>query len=326
MSKHFNGRERGMVLPTTALFIMVAIGMLGLGIDLGNMYLVKCELQRIADASALAGALRLVSDASNMTALNINCSRALAAAQAVATSNSAAAQPLPLANLDINLGIYDPASKNFTDTGCAVPSAVNAVRAIATKTISFYLGALISGKRQVTLSAQALALTGSAGGGRPTLPLAVDADKLPSNGEKLVIHLSPTPEDDGCWHTFKEDRSSSSLLNDYIEGKEPTPFINIGDSINVKQGVDDNTLKCLARQLEDHGGTWDVMVPVIPPDNHSGWVEVLGFATIQLRLVETKGSDKRIEAYTLDDRVAPGTFPGGTSDYGLYAGAPKLVQ
>ncbi|MDI6854160.1 MAG: pilus assembly protein TadG-related protein [Deltaproteobacteria bacterium] len=331
MIRRFHRRERGMVLPTTGLFILMSIGMLAVGIDLGNMYLVKCELQRIADASALAGALRLVSPASGMSQvapLSPDCGRASTAAQAVATSgsNSAAAEPLPPANLDIKFGIYDLQSKTFTDTSCAVPSAVNAVRAVASKMISFYLGSIVSGRSQVNLSAQALALTGVVGGGRPSLPLAVDADKLPSNGEKLVIHLNPTPADDGCWHTFNNDRSSSSLLNDYLEGREPIPNINVGDLINAKQGVDANTLKCLERQLDEHGGTWVAMVPVIPPDNHSGWVEVLGFAAIRLTLVESHGDDKRIEAETLENYVAPGASPGGSGNYGLYAGAPKLVQ
>jgi Flp pilus assembly protein TadG len=332
--KRFNRRERGMVLPTTGLFILMSIGMLAVGIDLGNMYLVKCELQRIADASALAGALRLVSPASGMSQvapLTPDCGRASTAAQAVATStsNSAAAEPLPLANLDIRFGIYDLQSKTFTDTACTVPSAVNAVQAVASKMISFYLGSIVSGQSQINLSARALALTGAVGEvppGTQTLPLAVDHDKVPSNGQPLVIHLSPSPEDDGVWHTFSEQSPGSSLIRDMITGKEPTPSLKEGDLIKVKEGVDDAALKELGKRLEDHGGSWDVMVPVIPADGHTGWAEVLGFAAIRLTLVESQGGDKRVEAETLESYVAPGASPGGSSSYGLYAGAPKLVQ
>jgi hypothetical protein len=263
---------------------------------------------------------------SGVSPLTPDCGRARTAAQAVATSNTADASLLPVANLDIKLGTYNVQTKTFVDTNCASPPAVNAVKATASKTILFYLGRIISGRQDATLTAQALALTGSVGGGMPTLPLAVDADKLPSNGQPLIIHLNPTPGDDGCWHTFKDSSSSSSLLNDYIEGNVPTPFISIGDSINVKQGVDNNTLKCLGDELADHGGTWDVMLPVIPPDNHSGWIEVVGFTAIRLTLVDDQGGDKRIEAITLDNYVAPGASPGGSNNFGLCAGAPKLVQ
>jgi Flp pilus assembly protein TadG len=328
----FCRQERGAVLPVTALFIVVAIGMLALGLDLGNMYLVKCELQRIADASALAGALRLVSPAtgiSGVAPLTPDCGRARTAATSVATSNSADAAPLPLANIDIKLGIYNLQTKTFADTNCAVPSAVNAVQATASKTIPLYFGSVISSKTDTTLSAQAIVLTGSVGSvppGTRTLPLAIDHDKLPSNGQPLIIHLNPSPGDDGVWHTFFNQNPASSLLRDMITGKEPTPPLKEGDFIKVKEGVDDATLKTLGKELQNQGGTWDVMVPVIPADSHTGWAEVLGFAAIRLTLVDAQGGDKRIEAITLNNYVAPGANPGGNNNYGLYAGAPKLVQ
>jgi Flp pilus assembly protein TadG len=332
MLRNFQRHERGAVLPITALFIVVAIGMLALGIDVGNMYLVRCELQRIADASALAGALRLVSPVAGMsgvTPLTPDCGRARTAAAAVATSNTADASPLPLANLDIKLGTYNVQTKTFVDTNCASPPAVNAVKATASRTILFYLGSVISGRRDVTLTAQALALTGSVGSVPPgtfTLPIAIDNDKVPSNGEPLIIHLNPSPGDDGVWHTYFYQNPASSLLRDIIEGDVPTPALKEGDFIKVKEGVDDATLKTLGDELQDHGGTWDVMVPIIPSESHTGWAEVLGFAAIRLTLVEAKGGDKRIEAITLDNHVAPGANPGGSNNFGLYAGAPKLVQ
>jgi Flp pilus assembly protein TadG len=332
MRGNFRRKERGAVLPITALFIVVAIGMLALGIDLGNMYLVKCGLQRIADAAALAGALRLVSPATGMSGvipLTPDCSRARSAAQAAATSNTVDANPLPLANIAIKLGTYNMQTKTFVDTNCASPSAVNAVHATASRTIPFYLGGIINGRRQVTLSAQALALTGSVGSVPPgtfTLPVAIDRDKVPSNGEPLIIHLNPSPGDDGVWHTFFNQNPASSLLKDMINGDVPTPALKEGDFIKVKEGVDDNTLKSLGKALSDHGGTWEVMVPIIPPESHTGWAEMLGFAAIRLTLVESQGGDKRIEAITLDNYVAPGANPGGSNNLGLSSGAPKLVQ
>ncbi|MBW1990855.1 MAG: hypothetical protein JRI59_01750 [Deltaproteobacteria bacterium] len=326
-----DNRERGAVLPITAIFILAAIGMLALGIDLGRLFLVKCELQRIADASALAGALRLVvpPGTNGLVSTTPDCNRALTAAQAVATSNTADADPLPLDNLDLQLGIYNPDTGEFTDTGCADPWTVNAVQATATKTITFFLGGIFSGSSQTTLSARAVALTGPVGSlppGTYTLPLAIDADKVPSQGEKVVIELNPSPTDDGCWHTFFEQSSSSSLLRDMIEGDYPTPRVKVGDFINVKEGVSDSVLRTLGRALDDHGGTWEVVVPVVPAGSHAGWAEVLGFAAIRLTLVDSHGGDKRIEAETLENYVAPGASPGGTTDYGLFAGAPKLVQ
>ena len=47
--------DRGQVLVLVALAIFVLLGLAALGIDVGYMYSVRHELQRTADAGALAG-------------------------------------------------------------------------------------------------------------------------------------------------------------------------------------------------------------------------------------------------------------------------------
>jgi hypothetical protein len=168
---------------------------------------------------------------------------------------------------------------------------------------------------------------GSVPPGTLTLPLAIDDDKVPSEGEPVVIRLNPSPLDDGCWHTFFWANPGSSLIRDLINGTEPSPPLKEGDFIKVKEGVDAAALQALERRLQEHGGTWDVMVPVIPGgESHTGWVEVLGFAAFRLNLVEATGGDKRIEGITLNNRVTPGVNPGGSNDFGLSSGSPKLAQ
>jgi Flp pilus assembly protein TadG len=51
--------EKGVVLIWTALLVLCMVGMLGLGIDLGHLYIVKGELQNYADAAAFAAAMEL---------------------------------------------------------------------------------------------------------------------------------------------------------------------------------------------------------------------------------------------------------------------------
>ena len=61
-SKRTNRRakpEQGVVLIWTALLIFAMIGMLGLAVDLGRMYIVKGELQNYTDAAAFAAAMEL---------------------------------------------------------------------------------------------------------------------------------------------------------------------------------------------------------------------------------------------------------------------------
>ena len=47
--------QRGMVLVTLAVVVIAIVGLLGLSLDLGRVYIAKSELQNYADASAFSG-------------------------------------------------------------------------------------------------------------------------------------------------------------------------------------------------------------------------------------------------------------------------------
>jgi uncharacterized membrane protein len=53
-------RNRGQILVLFVLALVVLIGMAALGVDVGYMYSVRHDLQRCADAGALAGASRFI--------------------------------------------------------------------------------------------------------------------------------------------------------------------------------------------------------------------------------------------------------------------------
>jgi Flp pilus assembly protein TadG len=323
--------QAGAVLPITAFYLLMSMGFLAMAVDLGHIFLVKAELQRVADTAALAGALRLMTPSTGGTSgvmpVNIDCARAISAAQDVGTLNKTDGRLTPLGDLTVSLGSWNGTS--FSAIGCANPSLVNAVQAVARRTANIFFGSILTGTRTINLSATATVLTGTVGGlppGYRTLPIAVDANKLPSNGEKLTLHLNSTPEDDGCWHTFFWQNPSANLIRDIINGDVEIPQINVGDQIKVKEGVAASDLQALSGQLADHGGTWDVVLPVVPGDSHTGYAEVLGFAAMRLTLVENTGGDKRVEMETLNNKLAPTTLPGGGTYYGLSSGAPRLVN
>ena len=66
MLSKLHRREDGAVLPVTAVYLIVGIGVLALALDLGHIFLVKNELQRVADAAALAGAKPSINDAGEL--------------------------------------------------------------------------------------------------------------------------------------------------------------------------------------------------------------------------------------------------------------------
>ena len=51
--------ERGFVLIVTAISMTLLLGLAGLGIDVGRMYIIRAELQSFTDAAALSAALEL---------------------------------------------------------------------------------------------------------------------------------------------------------------------------------------------------------------------------------------------------------------------------
>jgi uncharacterized membrane protein len=52
-------REDGFVLIVTCIVLAILLGLAGLGIDIGRMYVIRSELQAFADAAALNAALKL---------------------------------------------------------------------------------------------------------------------------------------------------------------------------------------------------------------------------------------------------------------------------
>src|SRR5215467_14184638 len=70
MSPGNRKKRRGFVLLVTAAAMMVLIGMLGLAVDLGRVYIVKSEAQAFADTEALAAARHLNGKQSGIDAAN----------------------------------------------------------------------------------------------------------------------------------------------------------------------------------------------------------------------------------------------------------------
>src|SRR5262249_42019249 len=77
-------RERGVVIIYTAFFLLVLLGFVALSIDVSKLMATRTQLQRAADAAALAGA-----SAINFQTGNIVADTALARAQETCGLNKA---------------------------------------------------------------------------------------------------------------------------------------------------------------------------------------------------------------------------------------------
>lgn len=96
-------RQRGAVAIMVGILIVSLIGMLGIVIDLGHLYVRKTELQNAADAAALAGVKQL-----NGQAAGIDAAVAAAIAMAAANASDIGQTPVAIAAAQIRFSRVSP--------------------------------------------------------------------------------------------------------------------------------------------------------------------------------------------------------------------------
>jgi len=121
--KRNNVRRRGNILALTAVLMIVLIAFVALAVDVGYLYTVRNELQRTADAAAIAAAWELCDrdgNATNSNATNLSTSARGMAVQYAGFNKVGAESPL-LATDDVNVGyMANPSDPN--DALVATPS------------------------------------------------------------------------------------------------------------------------------------------------------------------------------------------------------------
>ncbi|MEW6387493.1 MAG: pilus assembly protein TadG-related protein [Thermodesulfobacteriota bacterium] len=174
--------EKGAITPILAVGMVAMLGILALGIDLGQLFLAKGELQNIADAAALAGARKLVQakDPANPQVAGVYCDEALAAAQACVQENRSLGEQITLGAGDVVYGKWNLQTGTFDSQGCSAdPMQVNAVQVTVRRgeggtnppITTFFAG--IFGATSLNSQATAVAYLGLAGSSALNLPFAV---------------------------------------------------------------------------------------------------------------------------------------------------------
>jgi Flp pilus assembly protein TadG len=161
--------ERGNILILTALCMTMLLSFMAMAIDVGNLYYTKCQLQTLADAAAMAGALEVDICISAGT---LNCGAMQTAANQALVENGIAASGSGVL-LTINNG---PSALGSSDPNAGSKYYVEAVVA---KPVSTYF-AKIFGKDTVTVSARA-----EAGKAKPSGPCII-TNKLTLNSSASI--------------------------------------------------------------------------------------------------------------------------------------------
>lgn len=151
--------ERGSILVTTALCMLLFIAILGLAVDFGHFMFVKRNLQAAADAAALAAALE--ARTCNGTAV---CTAMQSAAEGALQENGVAAATV-LTNC--SNGAANGITLTLNNPPCAVSSDPNKgkythAEAIVSEPVETYFASLV-GLKSVTVKARAEAAHGLGG-------------------------------------------------------------------------------------------------------------------------------------------------------------------
>ena len=107
--------------------------------------------------------------------------------------------------------------------------------------------------------------------GKGTVPIAINRT-FTDPGTPLFINFTPDPLDNGGWFADPPDKASAKTFKDYIDDAACPP-LNIGDIINLQNGLDSSVLSALDAKLQaqpaDANGNrhLDAMLPVVEMTN-----------------------------------------------------------
>jgi Flp pilus assembly protein TadG len=317
--------QSGSVALITGIAIFALLGAAALALDIGHMVMVKSQLQKAADAGALAGARGLWPLTLPVTDPTIprtpDCAAGLLAAQLTAHNNKVDGSNLALdSEITVQVGRWDYAARNFTP-GCTSNS--NCVRVNTRRTGVVMLFARIFGMDTADATGAASAVMDFAGGvGKGGLPICLDRDYT-DPGTPISVKMTPDNTDNAGWFIVPPDAAAASMLKNYIN-KGECPPLYIGQTINLQNGADASVLSALQDGLAQHPDGWNTILPVVTTPKFGQDQPIVGFVPVCITAVVSTGGHKRVEGHVLDMGELGSALPGGPN-FGALA-PPKGVQ
>jgi Flp pilus assembly protein TadG len=199
--KNFVKETHGVVLPLSAILMVILLGFCALAIDIGHYVLVKNQLQKAADAGALAGARALFPDDLKAATWPVipDCSNAVIVGTQTAQWNQTDQATTVVA--DIETGHWDVVNRKFYAV-CSADNATftNAVQVTTHRVDTPFFFAQILGVVPKTIQATSIAAKLPVAGlrGGKGFPVAIGKKYVHEN-KTLYIPLNDDTSDMGCW-------------------------------------------------------------------------------------------------------------------------------
>jgi Flp pilus assembly protein TadG len=342
-TREFLGDSSGTVAVIAGLGLLVVLGAAALTVDIGRIAAAKSELQKAADAGALAGAR-----AFNIGTSVPNWSNGQNVADQTAKENKVDGQLV--SDCQVEVGYWDlswnqaspPANLKPPGTTPG-PLDIPAVRVTISKSTGHNGGPLstffapILGQRMASASARAVA---------SLLPFQSPVDEVPAGGcfplatpiswvtqmwkndqnsDSFRIGSSYHDPDGGQWTSFLLDVNNVPAIRDLIDYGNPTP-LKIGDQIWIEPGTKTTLYDSAATRI---GQT--VLLPIVP-DNFDTHAETTLLAFVPLYIEDAQGgSDKYIQGHFVPNYQVPGgggdpTAPNYGATGTAYGSNAKLIN
>ncbi len=328
--------ESGVAAVTIALVFAALCGFVALGMDIGHMVMVKVELQRTADAGALAGAAGLVpynNPGPNQTPNWVN---GTLKAQALVNNaaNEANNQQFSISADNVKFGYWclKPPGYEQSPPSPPLPTVCPtdltllpepAITVTLSRDVTLYLAPLIGISSPKTVTASATAILPEANTTTNIIPIAVSYDTAFNNVNGTVV-IDTTPnqpitvnsnKNEAGWFTMSENENfpQSVITNPLTAGTDLS-----ATKIYLQPGSE----VTLENQLISDGMT--LVMPVVDTVTQKTFVPIVAF--VAFKIDSTTGPV--IKGHFLDTYYDPNVVP--TENLGGIitgvGGTPKIVS
>lgn len=339
VGKKFFKNESGAVAVVSAIGMVVFLGCAALALDIGHMVSVKGELQKAADAGALAGArgLTLIAPAPNW-ANGTTVGTATVQKNSVDGSLLTDCTVLP-GYCDLSWSPSQKATANLKATGIVPgPNDIAAVKVTVSKSSGNNGGPLtmafakVLGISTASLSARAVAAmvpglpTSSAppGGAFPlATPISWVKKMWDPNADSAPFRIGSDYHDPngGQWTSFLTDANNVPTIRDLIANGNPSE-VNIGDKIWIEPGTKTTLYSDVASRIGD-----TVLLPIVC-DDFDTHAETRVLAFVPFKITDAQGGSKKyVEGHFVPKYTAQGaTGNANAPNFGAFGSNVKLIN
>ena len=342
--------SRGVAAVMVALTMTVLLAMAAAALDIGHAMVARNELQNAADAGALAGARALGILYEGMTPADMgayqlsggDAATIKTAVQSTAVLNAAAGVNVTVNAADIQIGLWNSATRTLTPT-VNQPRDVRVITrrdGTANGPVSTFLASVV-GMTSVNVRAAAtaeLTALSSTPPGALDPPLAMSQLFFSQYGCGDSIRLYPSNGNAGScagFTTFNETPSNNStmlaIINGMIDGTYTTPSTTAGTSqLHFMNGnLNSHTWDALVNLFnarKDASGVWDALVTVYQGNdcNPKGAITIVGYANISITNIHGQPGATIVGKVSCPLFKAGGV--GGGPAFGVFSSLPGLVE